>query len=124
MSQPFLFFIVFFFLTTGSQSASAGLKVLEGEHTIVYDIVNTRGVAFIPEYSNESFEQKVVSLDAFSNRVIVTSKMAPMRTRVPFPVSQQRIPADVAQVSIARTGTSVSKPRHRAFGMEVTRGSR
>ncbi len=60
------------------------LKVLEGEHTVVYDIVNPRGVAFIPDYSNESFEQKVISQDEFSKRVQVTSRMSPMKTRVPL----------------------------------------
>jgi hypothetical protein len=62
MSQPFMFFIVLFFLTIGSRCASAGLRILEGEHTIVYDIVNPCGVAFIPEYSNESFEWKAANL--------------------------------------------------------------
>ena len=58
----------------------AGLKILEGEHTVVYDIVNPRGVAFIPDYSNESFEQKVISQDEFSKRVQVTARMHPMKT--------------------------------------------
>jgi hypothetical protein len=58
--------------------AGAELKVLDGEHTVIYDIVNPRGVAFIPDYSNESFEQKVISQDEFSKRVRVTSKMHPI----------------------------------------------
>lgn len=60
--------------------------MLEGEHTVIYDIVNPRGVAFIPDYSNESFEQKVISQDEFSKRVQVTTKMHPLRTAVPYPV--------------------------------------
>ena len=51
MSRPFYSLIVSFFLLVWSQSAFAGLKVLEGEHTVVYDIVNPRGVAFIPDYA-------------------------------------------------------------------------
>ena len=66
------------------------LKVLEGEHTVVYDIVNPRGVAFIPDYANESFEQKVLSQDEFSKRVQVTSKMHPLKTRIAYPVPARR----------------------------------
>jgi len=72
-------------------SAHASLKILEGEHTVVYDIVNPRGVAFIPNYSNESFEQKVISQDEFSKRVQVTARMKPMTTRVPYPIPQSRL---------------------------------
>ena len=39
-------------------TAAAGLKVLEGEHTVVYDIVNPRGVAFIPDYSTNPSNRK------------------------------------------------------------------
>ncbi len=78
-------------------SARAELKVLAGEHTVVYDIVNPRGVAFIPEYSNESFSQKVENLDEYSKRVTVTTRMSPMKTRIPYPVAAGGIPSSVAQ---------------------------
>src|SRR5512138_3292966 len=79
------------------QHASAGLKVLEGEHTVIYDIVNPRGVAFIPDYTNESFSQKVISQDEFSKRVQVTSRMLPLKTRVPFPIPSGMVPANYRQ---------------------------
>jgi hypothetical protein len=96
MNNPFFALILSVFLFCCAQNAFAGLKVLEGEHTVVYDIVNPRGVAFIPDYSNESFSQKVENLDEFSKRVTVTSRMGPLKTRVPFPVSTQRLPSAVS----------------------------
>jgi hypothetical protein len=124
MSQPCYSFIVTFFLLAWSHSAFAGLKVLEGEHTVVYDIVNPRGVAFIPDYSNESFAQKVDNLDEFSKRVSVTSKMGPLKTRVPFPVSPQRIPAAVSQYLLPERDRQSQDPDIVRMAEEITRGSR
>jgi len=94
-------FIFSIALAACSHHAYAGLKVLEGYHTVIYDIVNPRGVAFIPDYSNESFEQKVVNLDEFSKRVQVTSKMGPLKSRVPFPVSSRKLPVSVTQYLVS-----------------------
>jgi hypothetical protein len=105
-------FILAFFLPVCSQNVFAGLKVLEGEHTVVYDIVNPRGVAFIPEYSNESFDQKVVNLDEYSKRVTVTSKMGPLKTRVPFPVPTQRLVCGCITLPTAGAGPPVSGSCH------------
>lgn len=93
--NKYLFAALFVFLF--SQNALAGLKILEGEHTVIYDIVNPRGVAFIPDYSNESFEQRVISRDEFSKRVQVTSKMHAMKTRVPYPIAPGTIPSSLGQ---------------------------
>jgi hypothetical protein len=64
--KHFFAFNIIIILSVLSGSAGASLRVLDGEHTVIYDIVNPRGVAFIPDYSNESFKQKVVNLDEFS----------------------------------------------------------
>ncbi len=98
--------------------------MFEGEHTVVYDIVNARGVAFIPDYANESFTQKVENLDEFSKRVTVTSKMAPLRTRVPFPVSLQHIPAAVSRYLLPERDRQSQDPDIVRMAEEVTRGSR
>ena len=123
MSKTYTSFIFLCILIVWSQSALASLKVLEGEHTVVYDIVNPRGVAFIPEYSNESFVQKVENLDEFSKRVTVTSKMGPLKTRVPFPVSLQRIPASVSQYLLSEPDRQSRDPGLVRLAGEVTRGS-
>jgi len=111
------------------QSAPAELKILEGEHTVTYDIVNPRGVAFIPDYANESFVQKVLNHDEYSTRVQVTSLMSPMKTHVLFPIPVRMLPPaaasylspeperqsdDPSLVSLARDITKDSQYAHEA----------
>ncbi len=117
-------FILTFFLLICAENTFAGLKILEGEHTVVYDIVNPRGVAFIPEYSNESFDQRVSNVDEFSKRVIVTSKMAPLRSRVPFPVSTERLPSSVSQYLLPEKDRQSHDPSIIRLAGDITRGAR
>jgi hypothetical protein len=107
-----------------SRGAEASLKILEGAHTVVYDIVNPRGVAFIPDYSNESFEQKVISQDEFSKRVRVTSRMEPMKTRVPFPVPPQILSASASRYLSAERDRQSDDPSIVRLAGNITRGSR
>jgi hypothetical protein len=123
MNNPFISLMLSFILFLYAQNAFAGLNVLEGEHTVVYDIVNPRGVAFIPEYSNESFAQKVENLDEFSKRVTVTSRMGPLKTRVPFPISTQRLPAAVSRYLIPEQDRQSQDPSIVRLAGEITRGS-
>lgn len=116
--------LILFLVLTCSRGAEASLKILEGEHTVVYDIVNPRGVAFIPDYSNESFEQKVISQDEFSKRVQVTSRMGPMKTRVPFPVPQQMLSASVSRYLSAERDRQSDDPAIVRLAGTITRGSR
>lgn len=112
--------VVLFFALT----AEANLKILEGEHTVVYDLVNPRGVAFIPDYANESFEQKVVSQDEFSKRVQVTSKMHPMKTRVPYPVASGSLPFGVAGYLAPEQDRQSNDPALMRLAREIARESR
>ncbi len=107
-----------------SGHAHAGLKVLDGEHTVVYDIVNPRGVAFIPDYSNESFEQKVLSQDEFSKRVRVTTKLHALRTRIPYPVPADATPRSAASYLLPEKDRQSGDAAIIATVREVTRGSR
>ncbi len=102
----------------------ADLKVLDGEHTVVYDIVNPRGVAFIPDYSNESFTQKVVNLDEFSKRVTVTSKMTLLKTRIPYPLAAGVIPSSAAKYLAAERDRQSDDPAIQQLAREITRDSR
>jgi hypothetical protein len=106
---------------TGSH---AGLKVLEGEHTVTYDIVNPRGVAFIPDYSNESFSQKVLNQDEFSKRVQVTSRMAPMKTRVPYPVPAGTITGALQQYLAPERDRQSVDPNISRLARELAQGNR
>ncbi len=103
--------------------AEAGLTVLEGEHTVVYDIVNPRGVAFIPDYSNESFVQKVVSQDEFSKRVQVTAKLHPLTSKAPFPVPANAVPQSLAQYLAPEKDRQANDPALVRFVTELTTGS-
>jgi hypothetical protein len=102
----------------------AELKILEGEHTVVYDIVNPRGVAFIPDYSNESFEQKIIGQDEFSKRVQVTSRMKLLNTRIPFPIPSQVLSSSVQQYLAPERDRQSNDPSIRQLAGELTRGSR
>jgi hypothetical protein len=124
MNKHTLFIILSLIMLFNAPQANAGLKVLEGEHTVVYDIVNPRGVAFIPDYRNESFEQKVVNLDEFSKRVTVTSRMGPLKTRVPFPVPSQKIPAPISQYLMPERDRQSTDPSLVRLAGEITRDSR
>ena len=105
-------------------SSHAGLKVLEGEHTVTYDIVNPRGVAFIPDYSNESFTQKVLSQDEFSKRVQVTSRMQPMKTRVPYPVPAGSIAGGLQQYLAPERDRQSGDPGISKLAHELAQGSK
>ena len=103
--------------------APAALKILEGEHTVVYDIVNPRGVAFIPDYVNESFVQKVLQQDEFSKRVQVTSKMHPLKSRAAFPLASGSLPADYRQYLLPEKDRQADDPGLVEKARELTRGS-
>jgi hypothetical protein len=85
--------------------------------------VNPRGVAFIPDYSNESFEQKVISQDEFSKRVQVTSRMHPMKTRVAYPVPASSITASVSSYLFPEKDRQSQDPSILNLVREITRGS-
>jgi hypothetical protein len=118
------FLIIFLPVCLFPGKADADLKVLDGEHTVVYDIVNPRGVAFIPDYSNESFEQKVISQDEFSKRVQVTSRMLPMKTRVPYPLAAEVIPQSVARYLAPEKDRQSDDPAIQRLVREITGESR
>jgi hypothetical protein len=116
-------FVIILFILICPNGARAELKILEGEHTVVYDIVNPRGVAFIPDYANESFEQKVISQDEFSKRVKVTSRMKPLHSRTPFPVPS-RFSSSVQQYLEPERDRQSNDRSIRRLAGEITGGSR
>ena len=112
------------FLLFSSLDVHAGLMMLEGEHTVTYDIVNPRGVAFIPDYTNDSFVQKVISQDEFSKRVRVTARMYPLKTRAPFPVPSSMVPESIQQYLLPEQDRQANDPSIIRLARELTRGSR
>jgi len=119
---PSLIAVLCLLLSAGK--AGAHLKILDGEHTVVYDIVNPRGVAFIPDYTNESFEQRVISQDEFSKRVQVTSRMHAMKTRVSYPVAPGVLPQSISQYLTPEADRQSGDPALVKIARDVTRESR
>jgi hypothetical protein len=70
-------------------------KVLTGKHAIVYDIVNPTGVEFLPDYSNNSYRQKVLQQDEFSKRVLIEVNLASLNSTAPFPVPARQMPSQM-----------------------------
>jgi hypothetical protein len=124
MRNKLHFFVIVFLLLLSTASAHAGLKILEGEHTVTYDIVNPRGVAFIPDYSNESFTQKVLSQDEFSKRVQVTTRLLPMKTRVPYPVPAGTISGSIRQYLEPERDRQSNDPNISKLARDLAQGSR
>jgi len=116
--------IILVILVLCAGNASAALKILEGEHTVIYDIVNPRGVAFIPDYANENFEQKVIAQDEFSKRVQVVSRMSPMRTRVPYPVDVNSIGSANRQYLLPEKDRQSNDREIQRLARGLARGSR
>ncbi len=75
--------------------ASAATKILTGKHTVVYDIVNPTGVEFLPNYSNNSYSQKVIQEDEFSKRVLIEINLSPLNSTAPFPIQTQQLPGQM-----------------------------
>jgi hypothetical protein len=123
-NMRFAFILVSLSITLCTGRADAELKVLDGEHTVVYDIVNPRGVAFIPEYANESFEQKIISQDEFSKRVQVTSKMHAMKTRIPFPIAPGSLPSSVSRYVLSEKDRQSDDPALQRLAKDVTKDSK
>src|SRR3989337_385963 len=74
-------------LTTGVHAATT---VLRGKIRVVYDLITDNpavGIEAIPNYSNATFSQKVISEDEFSKRVeVIVDISNPLTSKTPFPL--------------------------------------
>jgi hypothetical protein len=75
--------------------ASAATKILTGKHTVIYDIVNPTGVEFLPNYSNNSYSQKIIQEDEFSKRVLIEINLSPLNSTASFPIQTQQFPGQM-----------------------------
>lgn len=73
-----------------SGPAKTQTRVMGGKHKVVLDIVaadwENHPVENIPNYSNKSFSQRVLSRDEFGVRLEVTVNLDPLGSNAPFPV--------------------------------------
>jgi hypothetical protein len=79
----------------GPSPAWGGTKILGGKHTVIYDIVNPTGMEFLPNYSNNSYSQKVIQEDEFSKRIVIEINLSPLHSAAPFPLQGQSLPAQI-----------------------------
>jgi hypothetical protein len=113
------------FLLAFCHAAECGTKFISGVHSITYDIINPKGVADIPEYSNESFSQKIIARDDFSKRVVVTSTMKVFNSASLFPVPDMMLREDVKKyLAPDQKMIQSGDPAIIAKARELTKGAR
>jgi hypothetical protein len=104
--------------------ALSATRVLVGKHAIVYDIVNPTGVEFLPNYSNNSYTQKVLQEDEFSKRVLIEVNLAPLNSTAPFPVSAQQMPHQMRAFLGPEKNIPVNESNILSQAKALTQGSR
>jgi hypothetical protein len=99
-------------------------KVLTGKHAIVYDIVNPTGVEFLPDYSNNSYRQKVLQQDEFSKRVLIEVNLASLNSTAPFPVPARQMPPQMRSFLGPGKDIPVNEGNILSQARALTQGSR
>lgn len=104
--------------------AEAATKLLQGVHSITYDIINPKGLCSIPNYSNDGFEQKIIAEDSFSKKLKITAKLEVFKSRTPFPISDSRISRDLR--IFLKPDERIQSNNHliRSYGREITRDAK
>ena len=105
-------------------SIEAKTKVLKGKHLVIYDIVNPLGVEYLPNYSNNSYQQKILTEDEFSKRVMVEIDLSPLESSAGFPIQLRQMDYTVkgflnAEKDIQSNDNAISGKAN-----ELVRGSR
>jgi len=104
--------------------AWADTKILTGKHAVIYDIVNPIGVEFLPNYSNNSYSQKVLQEDEFSKRVLIEINLNPLNSTAPFPVPGQQASSQMRSFLIPEKDIPVQEGKISAQAKTLTQGSR
>lgn len=90
-----LLIILIVLFWAGLSSSGADTVLLQGAHSITYDIINPRGLKKIPEYTNQSFSQTIVEHDGISMKAVVTIRLDPIPPSGSFPIDRSTLPAEV-----------------------------
>ncbi len=104
--------------------AEAATKLLQGVHSITYDIINPKGLCSIPNYSNNGFEQKIIAEDNFSKKLKVTAKLEVFNSRIPFPIPDSSISRDLRV--FLKPEERIQSDNHliRSYARELTRDAK
>ena len=103
--------------------AGAETILLSGSHSVTYDIINPRGLKNIPEYSNQSYSQKIVSQDRVSKKVRVDIKMDPLPPSGPFPIDPGSLSPDLHRYLGAEEDVPAGNTRMIELAQKITQGS-
>ncbi len=110
-----------FFLYTQAEAAT---KLLQGLHSITYEIINPKGLCSIPNYSNDGFEQKVIAEDSFSKKLKVTVKLDTFKSRAPFPIPDFSISKDLRVFLRPEERIQSNNQLIRSYARDITRDAK
>lgn len=113
-------------LFTGA--ANAATTVLSGKIRVVYDLITDNpavGIEAIPNYSNATFSQKVISEDEFSKRVeVVIDISRPLGSKTPFPVPASAVSKESKKFLGPEKNIQVGDPEIKKTAKEITAKAR
>lgn len=108
-------------LTTGVYAATT---VLKGKIRVVYDLITDNpavGIEAIPNYSNATFSQKVLSEDEFSKRVeVIVDISKPLGSKAPFPVPDSALSDELKKGLTPEKNIQVEDPEIQRAAREIT----
>lgn len=121
--------LIFFVLLTPepwplTPEVHAATTVLKGRIRVVYDLITDNpsvGIEAIPNYSNATFSQKVVSEDEFSKRVeVIVDISKPLGSKTPFPVPDSALSGELKKGLGPEKNVQVDDPEIKKAAKEIT----
>jgi len=97
--------------------------LLSGSHTVTYDIINPRGLKNLPEYSNQSYSQKIISGDRVSKKVRVEIRLSPLPLSGPFPFDPGSLAPELRPFLAAEEDIPSGNSRMIELAKKITQGS-
>lgn len=106
----------------------AATTVLRGKIKVVYDLITDNpsvGIEAIPNYSNATFSQKVISEDEFSKRVqVIIDISKPLDSKTPFPIIASAVSNELKKFLGSEKKIQVDDPEIRKAAKEITAKAR
>ncbi len=123
MKKWVLIFIILIFSPGYVSRIGAETVLLSGSHTVTYDIINPRGLKNLPEYSNQSYSQKIISGDRVSKKVRVEIRLSPLPPSGPFPIDPASLPPELRPYLAAEEDIPSDNSRMVELAKKITQGS-
>ena len=113
---------IIFFGVVWAATAGGNTVLLEGSHSISYDIINPKGLKKIPEYRNQSFSQRIIESDQVSMKVVVTINLDPVPSTGLFPIPPESLPEEIRMFLQPEEDIPSAHPRIMSMAQEITSG--